>query len=372
MGPTPVRIRGRKGNRSIVSSWQSQISPPAKAAKASTSQSAKHPRPSKHYVKSTPTLQGLPPEILDIIFLESMNISLPRASPDLGRKLSSKTTCMEFAMRCFFETVDLNKEFEGYVEDWPADPVLQSQLLASRFFTWEFFVEYFQKSHGVVFRLFDHIRHASSHDVLPNFQDLFTVDDPHPRCIKRATSPIGLGSFSYDVLIPEKLLHGPWTPDKTKLLYVLVTLECTIDWNGSTAGETAKEGLLEAIAEGDERAVAALSVLLLVDGPLNTDYLRYAVTECGCNFTILRPLLCSELISRTVAKGAMDLYDPTIWRWADCEGAENGKGTFLKKILSMADDRSGYFSGYVSDLEGWPGRTELPEFEKFIPLPYFY
>jgi large subunit ribosomal protein L14e len=69
-------------------------------------------------------------------------------------------------------------------------------------------------------------------------------------------------SFAQGFHVPEKLLHGPWTQEKAKLLYVLVSLNGEIDWEGSMAGEAAKTGMQEAIKEGNEYAVAALAVLL--------------------------------------------------------------------------------------------------------------
>ena len=58
--------------------------------------------------------------------------------------------------------------------------------------------------------------------------------------------------------IPEKLLHGPWTEEKCEFLEIVTRGSATVDWVGTTDGETAKEGLLQAIEEQNPRAVDAL------------------------------------------------------------------------------------------------------------------
>lgn len=52
------------------------------------------------------TLESLPMEVLESIFLYSSNISLPRASPILGAKLSGKITRLRIFMWAFHDTWD--------------------------------------------------------------------------------------------------------------------------------------------------------------------------------------------------------------------------------------------------------------------------
>ncbi|KAG6117035.1 hypothetical protein E4U13_001405 [Claviceps humidiphila] len=51
--------------------------------------------------RSRPSLQDLPVELLEIIFLYSMNLALPRSSPLLGAKLSGKATLSRVFMAAF-------------------------------------------------------------------------------------------------------------------------------------------------------------------------------------------------------------------------------------------------------------------------------
>ena len=58
--------------------------------------------------------------------------------------------------------------------------------------------------------------------------------------------------------IPVRLLHGPWNSEKCALLECLVRGNATVDWIGTTDGEVAKQGLLEAIRGDNVRATLAL------------------------------------------------------------------------------------------------------------------
>ncbi|CCE33288.1 uncharacterized protein CPUR_07212 [Claviceps purpurea 20.1] len=55
---------------------------------------------------SRPSLQNLPVELLEKIFLYSMNLALPRSSPLLGAKLSAKVTRRRVIMTAFHENWD--------------------------------------------------------------------------------------------------------------------------------------------------------------------------------------------------------------------------------------------------------------------------
>ncbi|KAH7116770.1 hypothetical protein B0J11DRAFT_537515 [Dendryphion nanum] len=357
MTPTPLRIRGRKRNRTQVSTTQSQISAKRPCTSQTSkqlqlSQSRKKLKP-KVVISAMPTLQGIPQEILEIIFLYSMNVSLPRASPDLGRKLSSRAVCMEFTLRTFFGSVNYRKAHKlkrSYLRcQEEGSEILQSELLTCRFFTWSFFLDYVQKAH----------------DALANLRGkAWKSAGVRVPCVEAFD---GLWPFKYTKInylgiaegfrIPEKLLHGPWTEEKASLLYVLVSLSGEIDWEGSLAGETATQGLKEAIEEGDERAVAALSVLLGVAGTITTDLIRFAVLECGCRLSILRHLLFNaQILYGKTENQSLDFHDPALWQWADQD--EHGMGAILKGMLKKAEQFSlgFYFEGDTD----WQGIVTFP------------
>ncbi|OAR01666.1 hypothetical protein LLEC1_03978 [Akanthomyces lecanii] len=96
---TPVRVRGKR------------------KATAATSTSSSSPRPSKMRrsikdVKHTRQLQPrtnlsrLPAEILESILLYSGSVALPRSSPVVGAKLSSRATLLRFFIWGFHDTWD--------------------------------------------------------------------------------------------------------------------------------------------------------------------------------------------------------------------------------------------------------------------------
>lgn len=55
-------------------------------------------------LRGRPTLQSLPAEVLEIIFLYSASLSLPRSSPIIGAKLSGRATLLRHFMWTFHDT----------------------------------------------------------------------------------------------------------------------------------------------------------------------------------------------------------------------------------------------------------------------------
>lgn len=293
-----------------------------------------------------PTLLGLPQELLEIIFLHSMNISLPLASPLLGRALSSPAMTMEFTMRTFFHTVDHKTNYRDRRKH--SDKAAQSFLLTRRFYTWDFFRKYVQRSHDEMIKLRGKAWENTGVEV-PGWS---MFDGLWPFQFMTVTYL----AFADGFHVPEKLLHGPWDEGKTNFLYVLVSLNGEIDWEGSMAGETAKVGIREAVEQRNERAVAALSTLLGVPKQINTGLLRYAVIECGCEVNILRHLLFNaQILAQNLTKDQLDFLDTRLWAWAD---AHDEKGEVLKVMLRKANSFDLEF--YFDDLD-W---------RKIVPFPY--
>jgi hypothetical protein len=294
-----------------------------------------------------PTLQGLPLELLEIVFLYSMNTALPRCSPTLGRKLSSSTVIMDFTMQAFFHTLDHQTCRRDRVKT--SDPKLQSDLLACRFFTWDFFLKYVERAHEAMIELRGKAWEKTGVEV-PGVREF---DGLWPFQFTKITY---LG-FAEGFYVPEKVLHGPWSKEKANLLYVLVSMNGEIDWAGSLSGETAKSGMREAIKEGSEHAVAGLAVLLGVSKLITTEMLRYAVIQCGCNINIIRHLLFNaQILVRDTSKDTLDLYDPKLWAWAEANGK---KGDVLKGMLKKAD---------AFDLEFY--FEEDADWRKIVSFPY--
>jgi large subunit ribosomal protein L14e len=325
---TPVKIRGRKRKQSELAEAKVPSSPVAltpSSTPAKRLRTSKLNRRKKKTVSAMPTLQGLPQELLEMVFLYSMNTALPRSSASLGRKLSSRAVTLEFTMRVFFHTVDHKTNYRDRKKT--SDPIVQSDVLSCKFFTWDFFLAYVQKAHDTMIALRGKAWEKTGVEVpgVGHFEGLWPF--------KFTTIPYL--SFAEGFHVPERLLHGPWTHDKASLLYVLVSLNGEIDWEGSMAGEAAKLGIKEAIKEKNEHAVAALSVLLGVPKAIDTSILRYAVVECGCDINILRHLLFNaQILAHETSKDFLSFLDTRLWAWADANGA---KGEALKHMLRKAD-----------------------------------
>ncbi|KZM18825.1 uncharacterized protein EKO05_0006613 [Ascochyta rabiei] len=350
---TPVKIRGRKRKAPLLPiaatiTSSANAAPTTGAFNQAKYQHAKKSRKTrKHTVAAMPTLLGLPVELLELVFLHSMNISLPRASPLLGRKLSSRAVTLEFTMRSFFHTVDHRTNYRDRRKT--SNPAIQSELLCCRFFTWDFFLRYVDRAHDAMVTLRGKAWEKTGVEV-PGVR-LFDGLWPF-----RFTT-IPYLAFAEGFHVPEKLLHGPWDEGKVNMLYVLVSLNAEIDWEGSMAGETAKQGIRGAVAEENERAVAALSTLLGVPKAIDTGLLRYAVLDCGCNINILRHLLFNaQILAQAVSKDVLDFLDTRLWAWADANGE---RGNVLKLMLRKANAFDLEF--YFEDDADWT---------KIVPFPY--
>ncbi|KAF2262398.1 hypothetical protein CC78DRAFT_534890 [Lojkania enalia] len=348
MNLTPVRIRGKKRKLGAIVHSQDSSSPSSsKQLRISTPKLKKLVSSRRQHMSAMPTLQGLPQELLELIFIYSMNINLPRASPYLGRKLSSKTICMEFCMQSFFKTVDHKTNIRN--RTITSDPSLQSDLLTCRFFTYPFFLKYVNKAHDAV----SEMRGKAWRETGVAVPDASYFDGLWPFKFTKIT----FLSFAEGFRIPEKLLHGPWTTDKSFLLYVLVSLGGEIDWEASMAGEIAISGLKEAIREGDEHAVAALSVMVGWAKAITTEAIQYAVINCGCDIKILRHLLFNaQILYSSTPRSTLNLHDPILWRWTD---EHPDKGVLLKDMLKKAENFSLQF--YL------PGETD---WSRIVAFPY--
>lgn len=345
---TPIKVRGKKRKHApIPVAAVFSVSSTAEASENKSRRAKKQKRLPKRNIAAMPTLLGLPQELLEIIFLYSMNISLPRASPLLGRKLSSHAITLKYTMRAFFHTVDHKTNYRDRKKN--GDRVLQSQLLSCRFFTWDFFLKYVDKSHDAMIALRGKAWEKTGVEVpgVRQFDGLWPF--------KFTTIPYL--AFAEGFHVPEKLLHGPWDEGKVNLLYVLVSLNGEIDWEGSMAGETAKLGIREAVAQGNERAVAALSTLLGVPKQIDTALLRYAVLDCDCDSNILRHLLFNAQIwGSRISKESLDFLDTRLWAWADANGE---RGDVLKYMLRKAD---------AFDLEFYSEKDS--DWTAIVPFPY--
>lgn len=259
---------------------------------------------------STPVLshlERLPIEILQMIFLECLNISLPRASPRLASNLSSFYIKSQLFFVAFsFENFTLRHgdQLMRILQSSEAIAKLQSSILQIRWMTLDFLHQciplYLEKEFHRISRL-SHLEH--SHETLTGSLSKETAPklttDQHEA---KSRMRMEMGSYNgvhkqwwfgtsdsfvsiisphgwvnlhlplesewlqgrmlhceEDCLIPEKLLRGPWTPSQCEFLESLIHAGATIDWIGSTAGEVADLGFQDALKEQSMRAIRILT-----------------------------------------------------------------------------------------------------------------
>lgn len=305
---TPVRVRGKKGSqknsalpnqhgrRSALQASSRRLVQRDKIL-ASNCTAVKSNRAKKSC--STPMLsylERLPTEILQMVFLECLNINLPRASPRLASNLSS----FYIKSQLFFIAFS-SEGFKLRHEDLlmrilpPSERIvdLQNEILQLRWMTLEFLHQcipvYLKKEFHRTSKLLrleqsdetftDNLSQETapklttgSHEGksrmrIENNQWSFGTSDSFVSMI----SPHGWVNLHLPLesewllgrmlhcqmccLIPEKLLRGPWTPSKCEFLESLIHAGAMIDWIGSTAGEVAELGFQDALKEQSTHAI---------------------------------------------------------------------------------------------------------------------
>lgn len=262
-------------------------------------------------------LESLPTELLELIFFDCLNISLPRASLALGRALSSFHVKSHLMERLFSSdhTQRLGRHSEHAAElleifsTLEAVSNLQTDVLALKWMDWDFLREYMPKELGRKLLTFfkaeglDWMDGTSSKDLNFEFMDRLMkeyfrlaespneiIDDTwhsnrwrtrDSRMVKLQLNPLGLRYlvmvhrneciFPYILhqpllllshggcLIPEKLLRGPWTDEKCQMLDIVRRSRAMVDWINSTRGEVAMQGLHSALQESNLRAIRLLT-----------------------------------------------------------------------------------------------------------------
>lgn len=102
------------------------------------------------------------------------------------------------------------------------------------------------------------------------------------------------------VRIPEKLLHGPWSEEKMDLLDLLCWAGATVDWVNTSAGEVAERGLEQAILERNTRAISLLVHAPIEDYPprgcvgvtVSMRHMCLAIVKAGNRQDIINALIC--------------------------------------------------------------------------------
>jgi len=302
-------LKGKRHDRPAESTSDLLATPPAKTARLATSRAKLNP-----VSKPASALERLPTELLESIFFLCLNISLPQASPVIGQALASKHVKSQLVLRVLSSGhTDEPPNTPGKLVQEQAE--LQSAILRTKWMTLPFLQdmipdyivstiirEFTHRSilwlgkepvtgkSGPMIR--EHLKDPQfDHNGNPGLPGCWEASWPATNRLERIYLRIGLrdglvtlrtcqkGSrrgwvlgldmglsyFRWRILcgvegcqIPEKLLHCPWTDEKCEFLEVAIRGNATVDWVGSTSGEVAERGLLEAIREHSPGAIRAL------------------------------------------------------------------------------------------------------------------
>ena len=268
------------------------------------------------------TLEKLPQELLEKIFLETLNTNLLEASPYIASRLSSEYVRKETLIRTCSSHSPASYP-SAISRLFPGDKEIakvQNHILRARWFTISFLrhciPEYmtktlvrelsFNKLHwlkhdgplvtpqieatirGYVDKLFNNAISKSFHNEEVNayteieWEELETNQRIHLglgareglvslRIYKKPTrhgckrsrgtqvySRFRILCLSHQSRIPTKLLHGPWFDEKCELLDIIIKGNASIDWMTTTSGETAQEGFWEALRTNNTCALRTL------------------------------------------------------------------------------------------------------------------
>ena len=271
-------------------------------------------------------LERLPNELIQMIFLQSLNLNLPRASPTLGVNLSSSHIKMLLVTKAFSSDsqycLENSADLLDILHSKQEIAKLQTAILGLKWMTLEF--------------LRQHIRIFFIKTILSRFLELnldwrnglkpteATVKDLVDQAygctvLGREGGFLGLKGYAWDIgndvqvtlemglrdglvmlqvttanhdcecvtinryrwrlllclencQIPNKLLHGPWTDAKCDFLEIVTRNGASIDWLNTTSGEVADLGLMEALLEPKPRVVELLVARPKGSGRYGSEY----------------------------------------------------------------------------------------------------
>lgn len=418
----------QRGKRSMSPAFDFSL-PPAKLPCHTDALSENRGR----HARVAAPLEQLPIELLETIFFHHLNISLPQASPIIGSKLASQHVKTQLVLRvCSAGRLDTYPcEQAALFPTLAAQAQAQSAILQLRWMTLTFIrqlipdyitktlvrelserrLQWLGKGPVVTKETESTIRQYLKDNFVrftkrkrsspPVFRNIsWRIENP-PRFIRlsfglhdglvtieecrihqsgNSTEHIELPSAEHNswrifcgingCKVPDKLLHGPWTTEKCEFLEMVIRGNATVDWVGTTSGEVADQGLMQALRERNARATRLLvaragssesqalwgfpysryrnSTKILHSGPWpkenlshakssglrgvgvvpQTRHLRIAVLEACCRQDVVQALLGAE-------DTKIDFADRDVLDWAvEKRILGDGRGPWLLSMLS--------------------------------------
>jgi hypothetical protein len=256
--------------------------------------------------------------VLQAIFEFSANLDLPLASPRLASQLASKHLYHSLS------STILDRDFDH--GGWANENIRPAmRLMNSKFFTWSFFRSWLREE-------------CDRRDLQSEWEKAYGPDSDEV-CLRVKEEWIWYKLHpSARLPPPVKLLRGPFTQDKTQFLRFLI---CSFgaDPHGLYPFyiERAREGLQQAVSEGSTDALHCLWLLGLWP---DTELLRAAVMDSGCDKNVVSSLVNREIYHRKSGSTDVDFLDPALWLWAEkAEAKGNDKGCWLKELLKDTNNK---------------------------------
>lgn len=288
------------------------------------------------------SFEQLPLELLEKIFLDSLNPTLPLCSRHLGNQLSRDLLKCELTMNVLCRRKD------------ELDDAERGRLLACRFFTWKFILEYTQWAHkqGISIdglddypylsqsergiktyeeRLDEHLESLRDDQGCIPFNHRIVFQEEFPPIEEIFPHLAGLKKIA----IPEKILHGPWDDDAIRFLRLMILSWCTLDWLDTSTGEVAIQGAFDAIRHGENEILTYFFHTSTVNVPPTTEMLRTAIVDAGCDMgTVYQILSGSSGMGTELDYRPLDVMDNDIWHWVDdAKRKGDGRAERLTKML---------------------------------------
>ncbi|KAL8707999.1 MAG: hypothetical protein Q9220_007079 [cf. Caloplaca sp. 1 TL-2023] len=385
---TPIRIRGKKEQKARLQALRNKQLQQAAADEAGGMSPT-----SDSDLPERSGLEYLPVEIIESIFLYSLEFNLPRASLKLGRALSSthiKNSVLRVVVKNPYEQNRLGRQ-PGEIGE------IQSALLRCRWFDHSMFARvlnevrvnalaaFFQAPQLVLSNkqpmeisqqallgpgcpILD-TSTATIASFLQNLQEqsnehgeriwkwvadsgrgfsLFLTKYPGRIVLVSYSSQNGSDRIDYQLMcefelacgcqIPSKVLHGPWTRTKIEFLDALMNARASLGWESSSNGEEAERSLKEAIVHTN---LPLLNVLSQTSHHLNAS-MKDGDPECDSKIQLTQEHLrlaifeggCKKAVVQTILRsrrcGSLRLDAPDIVEWAvDKKAAGDSRGDWL-------------------------------------------
>ncbi|KAK5175258.1 uncharacterized protein LTR77_000395 [Saxophila tyrrhenica] len=312
---TPIRVRGKRngiaaekwnyGKKRKVHRIQSTL-PLQQGASSQAYASASEPSSRRKRRSPSPQLsrlEELPTEVIQHIFDLSANVELPSSSPRLAVQLNSTHLYHRLTARLLEPTFG--------DEDPGAVPLTAAtRLMNSKFFGYTFFRDWLlQEYERLNLSTLDREQQSNQNG---DVESETNADETVASKDQTAFTWTHLAP-SHKLLPPAKLLRGPFSDDKIRLLGLLIShTSQPLVVHYPYLHDLVREGLQQAVADN---SIAALNAFWHLGLLPDTNLLRQAVTTAGCDRRVVSSIMKRSFDSSTAQD--IEWLDPEIWSWAE-------------------------------------------------------